>query len=365
LIAGKLANFAAKLLLVVVSVVVTLTVINFVILAARHLTGYERMYEFDPLLGWRVLPNLNGARTPYITYTDAHGFRILPNEPRNGRTCEVLLLGDSFAFGSWLSAEDTFAGLLKLNYPQFRIANASSPGYGTDQELLVLDRYAPMLQMGGVVILFTYINDFDDIRQHWNEVRKKPWFDMDEHRLTLQRPESLLNTLLWSAHVLGVIAQLWCLATDEEPRTYGDDLYAARLYRLLIERMAAIVKTRQARFVVLYASGRFAGTAAGRRWAEVARASAIGAGAAFFSLDDYSHASAAQMYIKDDIHWTAAGTQLNYAYLAPKLAPLLSPQTALAGAANAGGPARSQEPDTKPPPQREAAQRGAQAQQHH
>ena len=363
--AGKLANFSAKLVLVIVSVMVTLTVIDFVILAARHLTGYEQMYEFDPLLGWRVLPNLNGARTPYITYTDAHGFRILPNEPRNGRTYDVLLLGDSLAFGSWLSAEDTFAGLLKLNYRQLRIANASSPGYGTDQELLVLDRYAPMLQMGGVVILLTYINDFDDIRQHWNEVRKKPWFDMNEHGLTLQRPESRLNTLLWSAHVLGVIAQLWCLATDEEPRTYGDDLYAARLYRLLIERMALIVKMRQARFVVIYASGRFAGTAAGRRWAAVARASAIGAGATFFSLDDHPGAGRAQMYIKDDIHWTAAGTLLNYAFLAPKLMPLLSPQTAQVGAANSSAPARSQQPDTEPPPQREAALRGAQERQRH
>jgi hypothetical protein len=346
--AGKLANFSAKLLLVVVSVAVALTVLNFVILAARHLTGYELMYEFDPLLGWRVLRNLNGAHTPYLTYTDAHGFRILPNEPRNGRSYDVLLLGDSFAFGSWLSAEHTLVGLLKLNYPQLRIANASSPGYGTDQELLVLDRCAPMLRAGGVVILLTYINDFDDIRQHWNEVRKKPWFDIDEHGLALRRPESRLNSLLWSAHVLGVIAQLWCLATGQEPRTYGGDRYAARLYRLLIERMAAIVKTRQARFVVIYTSGRFAATAAGRGWAEVARTSAIGAGAAFFSLDDRSDAGAAQMYIKNDIHWTVAGTMSNYAYLTPKLAPLLNPQSAPVRAANAQAPARPQHPDAKP-----------------
>lgn len=58
---------------------------------------------------------------------------------------------------------------------------------------------------------------------------------------------------------------------------------------------------------------------------EVARASAVGAGAVYFSLDGRPGACAEQLYIKNDIHWTAAATVSNYAFLAPKLAPLLNP----------------------------------------
>jgi hypothetical protein len=302
--------------------VLALIVLNYAFLAGEYLSGHQRMYMFDALLGWRVLPNLDAARTPYITYTDAHGFRILRGESRDANVFDVMLVGDSFCFGSWFSAEQTLAGLLKLHHPALRIANTAVPGYGTDQELLALERYAPMLKRGGTVVLLTYINDFDDIRDRWEEVREKPWFRLDGDNLVLQRPRSWLNRLLWSAHVFSVTAYLTSLAFGLQPQIYGDDAYAARLYEALLERMAATVAARRGSFVVLFTAGRSADLPAGRRWQAVVRDAAARAGAKFFSLDDQNPLGPA-MFAPDKIHWNAAGNRAVYEFIAPRLNPLL------------------------------------------
>ncbi|HEV3113876.1 MAG TPA: GDSL-type esterase/lipase family protein [Candidatus Binataceae bacterium] len=322
----------AKLGAALAGTVIMLVILNYAFLAGGYFTGHQRMYMFDALLGWRVLPNLEAARTPYITYTDIHGFRILPNEPRDVRTFDVMLVGDSFCFGSWYSAEQTLAGLLKLNHPALRIANTAVPGYGTDQELLALQRYAPMLKPAGAVVLLTYTNDFDDIRDRWEEVREKPWFTMDGDGLVLERPDSWFNRLLWSAHIFSVSAYLTSLAFGLQPRIYGDDAYAARLYAALLEQMAAVVRARHARFIVLYTSGRNARTPEGRRWAAVVRDAAARAGATFFSLDDQNPLGPA-MFAPDEIHWNAAGNRAVYDYIAPRLEPLLQGNTAAASTA--------------------------------
>lgn len=325
-------GWLAKLGAVLAGTVAMLVFLNYAFLAGGYFTGHQRMYMFDALLGWRVLPNLEAARTPYITYTDVHGFRILPNEPRDTTIFDVMLVGDSFCFGSWYSAEQTMAGLLKMNHPALRIANTAVPGYGTDQELLALRRYAPMLKPGGVVILLTYINDFDDIRDRWEEVREKPWFAMDGTQLLLQRPDSWLNRFFWSAHIFSVSAYLTSLAFGLQPRFYGDDAYAARLYTALLEQMAAVVRARHGRFIVLYTSGRNALMPDGRRWAAVVRDATARAGSTYFSLDDQNPLGSA-MFAPDKIHWNAAGNRAVYDYIAPRLEPLLQGYTAAASAA--------------------------------
>ncbi len=299
-----------------------LIILNYAFLAGEYLSGHQRMYTFDALLGWRVLPNLDAARTPYITYTDAHGFRILPGESRDAHRFDVMLVGDSFCFGSWFSAEQTLAGLLKLHHPALRIANTAVPGYGTDQELLALQRYAPMLKRGGTVVLLTYINDFDDIRDRWEEVREKPRFRLEGDQLVLEPPQSWLNRLLWSAHVFSVTAYLTSLALGLQPQIYGDDAYAARLYEAIVQRMAGVVTARHGSLVILFTAGRSADLPASRRWQAVVREAAARAGARFFSLDDQNPLGPT-MFAPDKIHWNAAGNRAVYEFIAPRLNPLL------------------------------------------
>jgi len=320
--ASRSRGWLVKLGQAALGTAVALIVLNYAFLAGGYFTGHQRMYMFDSVLGWRVLPNLEGARTPYVTYTDVHGFRILPGEPRAIKAFDVMLVGDSFCFGSWFSAEQTLAGMLKQGHPSLRIANTSVPGFGTDQELLALQRYAPMLKPGGVVVLLTYINDFDDIRDRWEEVRQKPLFTIDGANLVLERPDSLLNRFLWSAHVFSVTAYLTSLAFGLQPEIYGDDAYAAQLYTALLVQMAAVARARHARFIVLFTAGRGAYTPSGRRGAVVVREAAARAGATFFSLDDQNPLGPS-MFAADKIHWNAAGNRAIYDFIAPRLEPLL------------------------------------------
>jgi hypothetical protein len=317
------SGWLTKLVLAALGTATALIALNYAFLAGGYFSGHQRMYMFDAVLGWRVLPNLNAARTPYITYTDAHGFRILPGEPRDTAAYDVMLVGDSFCFGSWIRVEETLAGMLKGGHPGLRIANTAVPGYGTDQELLALRRWAPMLKRGGTVILLTYMNDFDDIRDRWEEVREKPWFRMNGDSLMLELPDSWVNRFFWSAHIFSVTAYLTSLAFNLQPRIWGDDAYAARLYSALLQEMARTVRTRSARFIVLYTSGPNAGTPAGNRWAAVVRGAAAKSGADFFSLDDQGPLDAA-MFAPDKIHWNAAGNRTVYDYIAPRLNPLLT-----------------------------------------
>ncbi len=321
--ASAAIGWLGRLAMAALGAAVILVVLNYAFIAGGYFTGHQRMYMFDAELGWRVLPNLEGARTPYVTYTDVHGFRILPGEPRDRQNFDVMLVGDSFCFGSWYPAERTLAGMLKRDNPAVRIANTAVPGYGTDQELLALRRYAPMLKRGGAVILLTYLNDFDDIRDRWEEVREKPWFELQGGRLVPHRPDSWGNRLLWSAHIFSVSAYLTSLALGIEPRIYGNDIYAARLYKAIVRQMAQTVRSRQGKFVVLFTAGAQANTPAGRRWAAAARGAANAAGAVFFSLDEGNPLGPA-MFAPDHIHWNAAGNRAVYDYIAPKLQPLLA-----------------------------------------
>ncbi len=267
-----------------------------------------------------MVPNFNGGLGPVPIYTDVHGFRILPDEPDGVRSYDVILLGDSFAFGSLIRASESFAGLLKLRHPGLRIANAGVIAYGTDQELLTLRRCAPMLKDGGLLILLTYINDFDDIRHRG---RDRPWFSLNGRALVFHPPAYWLNRLIWSSSAVRLTLDRLCTLMDCTEPLCCDDAYAARLYAALVEQMELVAQQRHAHFVVLYTSGKEANSATGKRWAAVARATAAAAGVKFLSLDANPGAARPDMYIAGDIHWNAAGHHFNYLYAATELDPLL------------------------------------------
>lgn len=295
-----------------------LAAVNVVVIVSAHLVRRDPIFLYDPVLGWRLIPDLEGARKPYYVYTDIHGFRIDADEPRARAEYDVMMLGDSFCFGSGVEAYETLAGLLRRDHPRWRIANTGEPGYGTDQELLMLSRFSTLLRPGGAIVLLTYYNDFEDIRARWNEVNEKPWFELSGGQLKLHPPDSPWNTLLRSLRAISVTAELAYRAVDPPRALYGDDAFAARLYEALVRRMVAIAEQRDASFVVVYTSGRAAGTDEGRKWARVTEATAAHLGAGFISLDDNPAAARADLYTAGDIHWTPEGTRVNYAYLAAR-----------------------------------------------
>ena len=133
--------------------------------AARLAPENFRQAKYDSLIGWMGLPNLSmhdnygpGLRLT----TNADGMRIhrpvtrtlAPGEKR------IVCSGDSFAFGSGVSDDETFCAYLEQALPGVRTLNMAQRGYGIDQAYLWYKRDGA--QYPHQVHLFTFIwHDFE------------------------------------------------------------------------------------------------------------------------------------------------------------------------------------------------------------
>jgi len=109
------------------------------------------------------------------------------------------MLGDSIAFGTGVADEQTFSYRLAGLDPGLEVVNLAVPGYGTDQELLQLEREGARLAPEVVVLHFCVANDFvDNTLPHflYDPRRPKPFFTLEGGEL--RRHES---HLLRSWHV--------------------------------------------------------------------------------------------------------------------------------------------------------------------
>jgi hypothetical protein len=133
----------------------------------------ESDMEFDAQLGWKLRP---GLRTDMVT-TNSAGMRAdreFPVERQPGRR-RLLLVGDSFTFGSDVRDSETFAAILARGaLRDWDVMNLAVPGYGTDQQILMLEqvglRYRP-----DVVILGFFVRDFSR-NTLWFRSYAKPLF---------------------------------------------------------------------------------------------------------------------------------------------------------------------------------------------
>lgn len=92
---------------------------------------------FDPLLGW--VPRAGFADI------DARGLRDA-GLPRSEGARRVVVVGDSFAFGSDVRVDEAWHGVLEARRPDLDMMVLAGPGYGLDQVTLRTERDAPALQ---------------------------------------------------------------------------------------------------------------------------------------------------------------------------------------------------------------------------
>ena len=140
-------------------------------LVFQWLRNEAQHYVADPDLGFRRAPDvrkswrprsdieqawgLPATRSDRITATyDRRGYR---NATELGRA-DIVLLGDSYVEGSYVSDEQTVSSLLQARLAR-PVANLGVAGYGTAQERIVLDRDALPLQPRVVVWFFFEGND--------------------------------------------------------------------------------------------------------------------------------------------------------------------------------------------------------------
>ncbi|HUG53399.1 MAG TPA: GDSL-type esterase/lipase family protein [Vicinamibacteria bacterium] len=148
----------------------------------------ERMaclHTYSEVYGWALRP---GVRLPiaggHIT-VNAEGRRGAergrsPSRPR------LVSLGDSVAFGLDVDDEATLAAQLRRLEPSLDVFDLSVPGYGTDQELIKLEREGLGLEPHVVVLNFTVANDLVDNALDtflYDGVHPKPYFRLEADAL--------------------------------------------------------------------------------------------------------------------------------------------------------------------------------------
>ncbi len=108
------------------------------------------LVAIDPELGWTLRKNVSGVTSDEAWQADlatnALGFRDVNHGEKTAGVTRVVVLGDSFVFGSGVKQDEPVTRrLAALLGPSFEVINLGVPGYGTDQALLTLRRWAPRL----------------------------------------------------------------------------------------------------------------------------------------------------------------------------------------------------------------------------
>jgi len=149
--------------------------------------------EFDPLLGWRHKPRWSGEifgpgyRTA-VQY-NAHGFRG-PDRPyrKPENTSRIVVLGPSLIDGYSVPLPERSTEVLEADLgPTFEVINLGVAGYGTDQELLMLETEGWKYQPDLVVLTITERAVMENGRKLLsnNSSTQKPLFVVDDGNLTL------------------------------------------------------------------------------------------------------------------------------------------------------------------------------------
>jgi len=145
------------------------------------------LHTYSPVYGWTPRPSFRYTLAGSETTINRLGYRgrevaaaRTPGRPR------VVMLGDSITFGYGVRDGETFSAVMESLAPPLEVVNLGVQGYGTDQELLKLERegfaYAPDV----VVLNVCLANDLLDnaaARSIYDGVYPKPYFRLEGDRL--------------------------------------------------------------------------------------------------------------------------------------------------------------------------------------
>ncbi len=178
---GPLRTFLLDALLVLLSVSVALAVAECSLPLVKNRSLDEAVYQarrpviqaqygaFHPVLGFTLQKNLQGVRQSYpgqLDYTvdtNSQGFRG-GEWDRSPRRKNVVVLGDSFAFGWGVSWSETLGQVLERELremdPSWQVINLAMPGWSIREAVAALELYRDALKPRAVIYVFCP-NDID------------------------------------------------------------------------------------------------------------------------------------------------------------------------------------------------------------
>jgi len=104
--------------------------------------------------------NFQGIVFGNLAYTDENGFRIPKNYNYNKKSKNILILGDSNAFGPGVDEEKTFVGLIRGSFKDYNVYNSSVVGYNLKNYHEIIQNFLKSNKIEKLV-LFLDLNDID------------------------------------------------------------------------------------------------------------------------------------------------------------------------------------------------------------
>ncbi|MFW8601263.1 SGNH/GDSL hydrolase family protein [Desulfobacterota bacterium M19] len=190
-------HIVKNIVLLAVSIFTSLLIIE-ILLPFLKIKGIERFVflrrmpivqyiygEYKPIVEYTLRPNIKNAHLQYKDYTNytfstnKYGFRGADWDLAKNRR-NVLVLGDSFAFGWGVNNDQTFSYILNKELekknPDFQVINLAQSGYFLDQVVNNFRLHRDLLHPEIVIYLYCY----NDPLLHPKEINHK--FDIKNYR---------------------------------------------------------------------------------------------------------------------------------------------------------------------------------------
>lgn len=142
------------------------------------------IYKYDNELGWSPIENLStqfeGSRLINVS-NNQFGFRDINHGIKNKK--RIAFLDDSFVWGYDVEQDERFTKKLQTLLPNWEIFNMGISGYGTDQELLLLQKWFDHIQPDIVFLCFTPNDWKDNIANSRYGGYFKPYYEYIDFKL--------------------------------------------------------------------------------------------------------------------------------------------------------------------------------------
>ncbi len=292
---------------------------------APRTVGITRFWHHDTELGWTHVPGARGRFNAFghesFVAINGQGFRdVERSRERKGALDRIVVLGDSMVWGYGVENDELFTILMERAHSGLEVLNLGVSGYGTDQELLLLERDALRYRPDLIVVVVAE-NDFQtNVQTQAYLIYQKPMFELTAQgdlRLTnvpVPLPalwERAASAVLRNSFVLNELASRYHALTLEAsapapgpvsgvPRPFPST-WTEKLTVAMLGRMQAVAGQARMPFAVVLSDG------LGRRGREleaflVARATRV------LNLDhDFPKGPPEAFHLQDGVHWNAAG----------------------------------------------------------
>jgi len=226
--------------------------------AGDYVPTEDAIARFDKDLGWAYIPGLSkeipfGTRIRTVHFDD-EGIRVSAADTRLFKTRpSVLFVGCSVTMGHGLSYEESFVGQFGLLAgDSWQVVNLGVQGYGTDQSLLALKKFAPGFNTK--VVVYTFIGDHNYRNGSYDRRRlipsikvvgTKPQFALDPAGVPYLAKKPLPLADYRISYLRELVTMRW------EDRIGSGPAYPVNLTLALIREMATYCRERNIRFVVV------------------------------------------------------------------------------------------------------------------